>query len=148
MSFRFPLQAVFKLRQSLEHQQELRLRACNQQVAQMQAGIERVEGRREELRETQDRELSAGMTAAELRFSLECEAELVRYKSELEQQLIRMQQIRDQQRELFQQARMARETLEAVRDRQLHAYRQETSRREQRNLDEMFLLRKQRSRPG
>jgi flagellar export protein FliJ len=148
MPFRFALQALLHLRQSLEHQQELRLRAANQQVAQMQEGIERVEGRRRELQETQSRELGQGMTAAELRFSLECEAQLLRYKNELHQQLIRMQQLREQQRELFQQARIARETLEAVRDRQWQAYRQDSVRREQRDLDEMFLLRPQASRRG
>ena len=71
--------------------------------------------------------LGAGMTAVELRFGLQCEAELLRHRHELELQLARLQQLRDQQREIFQQARRARETLEAVRDQQLKVYKQEAA---------------------
>jgi flagellar export protein FliJ len=148
MPFHFSLQAVLHLRQSIERQQELRLRAANQQVAQMQHAILQAQTRQQRLRESQSRELGAGTTAAELRFGLQCDAELARYKCGLEQQLSRLQQIRDQQREIFQQARRMRETLESVRDRKLRNYKQEALRREQRELDDLFLLRREFSRPG
>jgi flagellar biosynthesis chaperone FliJ len=41
-----------------------------------------------------------------------------------------------------------RETLESVRDRKLRNYKQEALRREQRELDDLFLLRREFSRPG
>lgn len=148
MAFHFPLQAVLHLRQSLEHQQALRLRAANQHVARVQHLIEQMELRRQELHSTQTHELSAGMTAAELRFELHCEAELLRHRLELEQQLARLQQLREQQREALQQARRARETLESVRERQLRVYRKEALRHEQRNLDDLFLLRRDYLRRG
>jgi flagellar export protein FliJ len=50
--------------------------------------------------------------------------------------------LRDQQREIFQQARRARETLESVRDRQLLMHQKQAARREQRNMDDLFLLRR------
>ncbi len=148
MAFHFPLQAVLHLRQSIEHQQELRLRTANQQVARVQHLIEQMDLRRQELRSTQTGELKSGTTAAELRFELLCEAELLRHKRELEQQLVRLQQLREQQREILQQARRARETLESVRDRQLSVYRKEVLRREQRSLDDLFLLRREYLRRG
>lgn len=148
MAFRFPLQSVLLYRQSLEHQEELRLRAANQQVARVRHLIEQLDARRNEMQALQQNRMIAGITAAELRFELQCEGELLRHRGELEQQRIRLQQVRDQQREVFRLARQARETLEAVRDRQLQTYTKEMTRREQRDLDDLFLLRKQYSQRG
>jgi flagellar export protein FliJ len=148
MPFRFSLQAVLHFRQSMERQQELRLRAANQQVARSQHGIEQIDLRRRALQAEQSRELGAGITAAELRFGLQCEAELLRHRKELELQLARLQQLRDRQQEILEQARRARETLESVRDQQLKVYKQEAGRREQRSLDDLFLLRREYLRRG
>jgi len=142
MPFTFPLQAVLHLRQSLEHQQELRLRAANQQVARVRHLLEQIDLHREQLQLLQGNDLTAGTTAAEMRFGLVCDGEILRHRRELEQQLLRLQQLRDQQREIFQQARRARETLESVRNRQLFLYRKQAARREQRNMDDLFLLRR------
>lgn len=146
MAFRFALQSVLHLRQSLEHQQELRLRAVNQQVARVQHAMAQMDSRREQMRATRGQELQRGMTVAELRLELQCEDTLLRQRRELETQLARLQQLRDQQRAVLQQARQARETLEAVRDRQLSVYRQQAARREQRELDDLFLMRRKISR--
>jgi len=148
MPFHFRLHAILHFRKSIEHQQELRLRAANQQVARMRHLIEQVEARRQELAAARGRELSAGVTAAELRFGLQCDAELVRHKKDLQQQLQRFQQLRDQQRELFQQARKNRETLEAIHEQQLHLFEQEAARRQQRSQDDLFLLRREYLRRG
>ena len=148
MPFHFSLDAVLHLRQSLEHQQELRLRAANQQVARVRHLIEQMDLHRQQLRSVESNQLNSGITAAELRFNLQGDGELLRHRRELEQQLVRLQQARDQQRELFQQARRARETLESVRDQQLRVYRKQAARREQANLDELFLLRREYLRRG
>jgi flagellar export protein FliJ len=148
MPFHFPLNTVLHFRQSIEHQQELRLRAANQQVARVRHVIEQVDARRRELDSAQTKELGSGMTAAELQFGLLCEGELLRHRRELGQQLARLEQLREQQREIFRRARRARETLEAVRDQQLRLYQKEAARREQRSLDELFLLRREFLRRG
>jgi flagellar export protein FliJ len=148
MAFRFALQSVLHFRQSVEHQQELRLRAANQQVARVQHLVDHLNARRRELHAARTRDLGAGLSAAELQFELQCDRELLRHRSELEAQIGKLQQLRDQQRVAFQQARLARQTLEGVRDQQLRVYRQETARREQRELDDLFLLRKEYLRHG
>src|SRR5208282_6059894 len=137
MPFHFRLHAILHFRKSIEHQQELRLRAANQQVARMRHLIEQVEARRQELAAARGRELSAGVTAAELRFGVQCDAELVRHKKDLQQQ-----------RERFQQARKDRETLEGIHDQQLHLFEQEAARRQQRSQDDLFLLRREYLRRG
>ena len=143
MAFHFPLQPVLHFRESVEHQQELRLRTANQQVARVRHLLEQIDARRQELQTTQAQELNSGITAAELRFHLLCDAEVLRHRRELEKELVRLQQLREQQRETYQQARRARETLEAVRDRQALLYRKEAARREQRSLDDLFLMRRE-----
>jgi flagellar export protein FliJ len=143
MSFHFSLQAVLHFRQSIEHHQELRLRAANQMVARVGHLIEQMDAQRQELHSTQTTKLSSGMTAVELQFELLCEGELLRRRRELEQQLARLQQLREQQREIFQQARRARETLEAVRDGQLRVHEKHARRGEQRSLDDLFLLQRE-----
>jgi len=148
MPFHFKLKTLLHFRQSLEHQQELRLRAANQQVARVRHLIEQMDARRKELHNVHSKTLSSGMTAVELQFELLCDSELLRHRRELEQQLARLEQLRDQQREIFHRARQARETLETVRDQQLRLYQKEAARREQRNLDDLFLMRREYLRRG
>ncbi len=148
MPFHFSLQPVLHLRESLEHQQELRLLAANQQVARVRHLIDVAEQRRQEQHSSRLRELGAGTTAAEVRFGLQCETELERYRHELEQHLAVAQRACEKQRELFQQAKQAREMLASVRDQKIHIYEKEARRREQRRLDDMFLLRREHLRHG
>jgi flagellar export protein FliJ len=89
------------------------------------------------------RELSVGVTSAELRFAGQCDAELLRQRRLLEPQLARLEQLRQEQRLIFEKARRAREMLEGVRDRQLRVYQKEAARREQRGLDDFFLLQRE-----
>jgi flagellar export protein FliJ len=140
MAFRFPLQSVLHLREGLEHQQELRLRAANQKVARVRHQIGHVEQQLHGITSTQAKELGAGTTAAELMFAAQCEAQLHRQLRELERQLAVAQKASDQQREIFQRAKREREKLESVREQQARAYRTEAARREQRNLDDLFLM--------
>lgn len=142
MPFRFSLQAVLHFRQSLEHQQELRLRAANQQVARVRRVLDQHSARVQELHISQARELTAGTTAAELRFAGLCRSALEQQRQELERELKRLQKLRDEQQRLFVEARRQSETVAGLRDRQRHEYELRAARREQRQLDDAFLLRR------
>jgi flagellar export protein FliJ len=141
MAFHFPLEAVLHFRKSLEHQQELRLRAANQQVARARHLIEQLDHAISRLRNREAQALGAGTSAAELRFGLEREAELRQHRHNLESELARLETQRDQQQKLFRQARRERETFESLRDHQLREYERNSARRQQRELDALFLLR-------
>jgi flagellar export protein FliJ len=141
MAFHFPLQAVFHFRQSVEHQQELRLRTANQQVARARRVVEQFDERIRQVQLRQANELGAGTTSAEICFALAGEAALRRQRQEAERDLSRWQNLRDQQQKIFQQARRERETFESLRNHQLHDYQRAAARREQRQLDDLFLLR-------
>jgi flagellar export protein FliJ len=141
MAFHFPLQAVFHFRQSVEHQQELRLRTANQQWARARRVVEQFDERIRQMQLRESQELGAGTTSAELRFALTGRAALRLQRQDAERDLVRWQDVRDQQQKIFQQARRDRETFESLRDHQLHAYKRGAARREQRQLDDLFLLR-------
>ena len=141
MAFHFPLQAVYHFRKSLEHQQELRLLAANQQVAKVHHLLEQTEAGIQELQVRHTRELGNGMTAAEMRFMFEASSVLAARRKDLERELTRLKNLRDQQQRVFQQARREREIFESLRDQQFRLYVRNQSRREQRQLDDSFLLR-------
>jgi len=148
MAFHFPLESVFHFRQSVEHQQELRLRAANQQVARARHLIEHLDQQIATERSRQAQHLAAGMTSAELRFSLFSEAALQDLRRTAQQELLRLQALCDQQQRIFRQARRERETFESLRNRIRREYERDQNRREQRQLDEMFLLRQANLRRG
>lgn len=142
MAFRFPLQALLHLRQSLEHQQELRLKAANQQVARIRHAIEQVDIQVSRVRRLATRELASGTTSAELRFTAEIERALQSQRHHCEDQLSLALNLRNQQQLIFQQARRERETFESLRNQQLLEYEREAARKQQRQLDDLFLLRR------
>lgn len=141
MAFHFPLQAVLHYREGIEHQQELRLRAANQLCARVRHLIEQIEGRLQQLHTSQSQDLSGGTSGAELRFSLSCATTLRQQWQALQKELQRLHTLRDEQQKIFQQARRERETFESLRDHQLREYQRDASRREQRQADDLFLLR-------
>lgn len=142
MPFHFSLQAVLHLYQSLEHQQELRLRAANQQVARVRHMMEQLDAAKQQNRVRQSQELQAGTTSAELEFARTMESALMKRRGELEVELLRVQQLRDEQQRNFHIARRRRETLSSLRETQLEDYQREAARREQRQADDVFLLRR------
>jgi len=148
MPFHFSLQAVLHLRQGLEHQQELRLRAANQQVAKVRHLITQLDMARNESYALQLRQLKAGISGAEIRFHLLRDGAMTEQRRRMEEELARLEKIRDRQREIYQQARREHETLKGLRDQQLDLHRKQSRRREQRRLDDLFLLREQYSRRG
>lgn len=140
MPFQFSLEVVLHLRQSVEHQQELRLRAANQQVAKVRHLIEQIDTCLRQTRAYQSQQLSAGTTSAELRFDCSSESMLLERRHSLQRDLRHAQSLRDEQQRLFQRARRGREIFENLRDGQRNEYRREAARREQRQFDEFFLL--------
>jgi flagellar export protein FliJ len=138
MAFPFPLQAVFHFRQSIEHQQELRLRAANQQMSRARHRVEQIDARIEEVRTHQSRELGTGTTAAKLRFALQCEGALLHQRQAMQRELQHLQNLRDEQQKIFQQARRERETFESLRDGQLRDYTRDATCREQRQVDDLY----------
>ncbi len=142
MPFRFPLESLLHLRKSIEHQQEMRLRAANQQVAKVRHLIQQCEEQRVHLHRDAAQQLQSGMMAAELHFENACATAIHQDQEHLERELVRLQNLRDQQQRIYQHARREREIFDNLREKQAAEYKQQTARRDQRRQDDLQLLRR------
>jgi flagellar export protein FliJ len=142
MAFHFPLEAVLRYRRSIERQQELRLQRANQKLAATEQQLLELFHALGKMAHTQMEQLQSGTTAAEMHFSLLCRAAILRQRSELETQRIREQSLCRECVEALCQARQLREAAENLRQQQFAIYQQEGRRREQRQLDDLFLIRR------
>lgn len=142
MPFRFSLDAVLRLRQSLERQQELLLQAANYRVAAVQRDRDELDRYTQELASQVSAQLAAGLSAAELQFNTLCRAVLSGRCQQLDQALNQAYAERDACAQAFQKTRRDREMVETLRDRQFQLHRQLEARRDQRRLDDLFLLRR------
>jgi len=142
MAFRYPLQSLLRLRESLERQEENRLFAVAAEVARLRAQIEELRqgnaaARRRELNAL---EVSGGV-AITLQFMAICDAAVAGACARLQIQLDAAEHKRLLQLAAYQAARQKREILEGLRERQESAYQVETAHHEQQSLDDSFLLR-------
>ncbi len=142
MSFRFA--ALLKLRKSLEHQQELRLRSANQWVGRLRELMRLTEAGVAALVQMQEASLSMGVAASEMHFMCGQSEALALRRRELGQQLAQAERIRDQQHQILFRIREQREMLESLELAEERERLRRASRREQRQLDEAFLLRQSR----
>lgn len=142
MPFRFQFESVLHFRQSIEHQQELRLRVANQKVSKARHIIEKNLEALHQNRLFLSEKLARGTDAAEIQFFVAAQTALQLLRRDLERELARLGELRDQQQRMFVQARRERQTLESLRDQKITEYKQELARREQARLDELFLLRR------
>jgi flagellar protein FliJ len=142
MAFRFPLEALLRLRQGLERQQELRLQEANHRVAILRQQIEDLRTEMENIEARRRLEYELAISAAELQFDLLCRSVLVTRQHFLETQLVEAEAYRQSRSKDFKQARRQREVMEMLRRHQFEDYQQQEARQEQRRLDDLFLLRR------
>ena len=148
MPFKFPLDILLRFRRSVEIQRELRLQEANQRVTLVEQHIRQLESLKAELRTREIRELESGIRASELHFHGTCRNALSSREQELRQQLKAAEEIRNACLKDYRHARQERDVVDTLRNHQLAEYRGEESRREQRALDDMFLLRREFLRRG
>lgn len=142
MAFQFSLSAVLQLRQSLEHQQELLLLEANRQMASLQLRIDHVNQQLWQHATQESMQLAAALCGAELQFMQLCQSILLGQRVGLEKQLAATQVMRDSRLASFRQARQQREVLATLRQAQQQVYGQNQDRRDQRQLDDLLLLRR------
>ena len=142
MAFHFSLDAVLRLRQSLERQQEQLLREANQQVAAIQLKIENLDEQLSQQASRENSQLASTVSGAELQFMRLCRSIILGQRSGLERRLASAQAVRDGRMASFRQARQQREVMETLRQAQAQVYGQYQARKNQRQLDDLLLLRR------
>jgi flagellar export protein FliJ len=142
MAFRFPFEVLLRVRQGLERKQELRLQEASHRLAMLLQQIEDVHCETESIAARRGPQLESGISAAELQFDVLCRSVLTERQHILEKQLVEAEAFRRSCSEDFRQARRQSEAMDTLRLHQLHSYRQQEARQEQRRLDDLFLLRR------
>ena len=140
MTFHFSLQAVLRLRVGYEKVERLRLLAFAALAVRVRDGIASLDRVAVEARQNIRRLLSAGVTGIEMHVELACERVRADQRRSLEARLAEISKKQERQRLVFLQARQKREILENLRARKLAEYQKEQARREQQELNDLFLL--------
>jgi flagellar export protein FliJ len=140
MAFRFTLAPILRLRQSIERQRTLALQEVSLQVARAQETLTQLDGFLSNSAQSDSKNLATGRSAAELQFAAALRDNLLQFRRGLQSDVGKLELARQQAVAAYHQAYRDRELLETLRLRQLRDYREEQSRREQRELDATYLL--------
>ena len=141
MAFRYPLEALLRVRRSLERQEEQRLLAIAAVIASLRAQIEALHQNQLEMKRNTLQEMAGGSSGAAIQFAALSEAAFWAAQMKLQSKLQEAERQRLAQLRSYQNARLKREILEGLRDRQEAAYDLESSRKQQQLADEAFLAR-------
>lgn len=140
MPFHFSLQPILKLRLSYERLERLRLLGLVAVMVRVREEMAALEQESADARRRLQRTLGTGLAGVELQLEAACEKLRADRKQALEARLADLSQKHEKQRLIYLSARQKREILENLRDRKWEEYRREQNRREQRQVDEMYLL--------
>jgi len=142
MAFRFPLQALLRVRQSCEERERRRLALLNTQIAGLHQTHDSLNQERVLAWTQLSNGLTAGMSGAELQFEVASMATRAYRQEELKKQIARLRQERIVQERSFREAQKQRKILDNLRERKLRNYLQVRGRHEQQQIDDLFMLRR------
>lgn len=140
MGFRFSLEGLLRLRATLEQVEECALLRLRREERLLQQEVEQVAALRLRQRALRAAARPGALTGADLQFAGFLVARLGLEEDAMRQHWLEKQNETQKQMGVFMAARRRREAIEALRNRELSAYREAEQRGEQRGLDEMFLL--------
>jgi len=146
MSFRFTLAAVLKYRKNLEQREYLALGRVQQEIAQVEDQLSRCEDWLAEITNLRTAETVRGIASIHLQDAYQRERGLEMQRDDLQVKRRELHVKRLQCLKAYELARQKREILEELRNQQLGDYLLDQSRREQRQVDDMFLSRLRRPR--
>ena len=142
MSFEFSLAAVLRYRESIEQREYFALEKTQQEISHLEARIRNVEQECSTAAKGRASDLAMGIPAADVQSGYE-------YQTALEQQIEALRNVLKelkikwrQQLLSYEAARRNCETLEELREKQLHVYDREKAKREQSAIDDLFLSRR------
>jgi len=138
MPFHFSLQPVFRLRQSLEERERLRLAVIIGYLNQLNQLVEHLDQEKRRIASGLEERLKTGMAAGELQFELARMAAFEQQKKGVRLQLAKLEEQRAAQEQAFREAQRKRKIVENLRDLKLELYRREEARREQQRVDDLF----------
>ena len=144
MAFRFTLEQVLRVRESLERREELALQRAEADVVRALRRIEELTQELVRINARRDEAMKQPLHAYELQgMDAETHAALETRKSLLVT-LQALQHLRDEQRKVYQAAHNGRRMLTDLEEQHRNEYEQEQVRTQQKRLDDLFAARIQR----
>lgn len=141
MAFVFSLRTLLRLRELRETAELQTLRSLASEVAALQAEIEALETAGAEHQRGLWRDSLQGVSGADLHMHLRRQTVVRERRELLAQKLKDLEKAREAQQAIYMRARQEREALSTLREQHLAIYEEEHSRREQRQIDDLFLVR-------
>jgi flagellar export protein FliJ len=141
MPFRFPLQPVLRLRQSLEQAERLRLLSLSARIMQLRRDHDEMTEARRAICRRMAEALESGMQGAELHLYQGELAIRDRRRAAVAEAIAVLEQQRIQQQQAFLAAQRRRQVIENLRRRHWQVYTRLQERRHQQMLDELFVMR-------
>jgi flagellar biosynthesis chaperone FliJ len=146
MPFQFSLATVLRLRENLEHTELLTLEKRYSELALAQGRLWEAEQNIIRAAESRQLELSRGTTAIQLQLAIEEESQMRRQRDARLQKLQEAQEVLREQLAIYWKARQKRDILQELRKQKFDVYQRTQAKLEQRERDELFLLRRKRVR--
>jgi flagellar export protein FliJ len=144
MAFRFSLESVLRVRESIERREERALKKIQMEMARVSNQIEELNARIGRAQGERNEALQQPMPASHLQAMLSQTDSAVAARDALQATLRGLEEQRKQQMKVYQAAHRDHETLIEMRSQQRTAYLQEQTRMEQKYLDDLFVARRQR----
>ena len=142
MAFHFTLDGLLRLRESLEKAELQRLQFIAGEISVTREEIESLEEAMDAAhRRASNRVVDYGLTGAELHFEIVRESAWAALRSQMLKKLSDLEQKWKEQHSRYLHAHMQREIVLNLYKRQFADYRLEESRRAQKRIDELFLIR-------
>jgi|SRR5215471_5353630 len=142
MPFRFPLQALLRVRRSYEERERRRLALLTAQVGRLHQRLEALNQENLLAWAQLSERLRAGMPGAQLHFETVSMATRASRQNELRMEIAKLEQQRSALECSFLEARKQRKILDNLRQHKLRDYLQIQGRQEQQQLDDLFMLRR------
>jgi flagellar FliJ protein len=143
MAFHFSLETVLRVRRGLERSARLKLEAIVSEQSAARAKMEQITETGIVLKRQFQDELKNVLKGSELQFEAMRESNLALSRTRIRSRVSELEQQRMAQLRIFLDARRNREVLESVRLQKFDLYQIESLRREQQELDDLFLMRRQ-----
>ena len=145
MPFRFPLATVLRLRESVQKQEERALQKIVLEMARVARQIDELTTEIAEAFNAEERAMQRPIPASEVQMLVWKKQAAVEQRKALERNRQSLEQQRDRQLKIYHAAYRNSETLIQLRDSQRDLYELETTRSDQKRLDDIFGARRQRS---
>lgn len=141
MAFQFQLEAVLRLHRGRERQDRLKLEAIASELDQARRQLEFVVEMHLESRRRFRDELREQKYGSELELEEARSTNVEAARRALQLRVSELDEQRLKQLAVFIESRRRREVLETLREGQFEVYRRTRSRREQQEIDDLFLMR-------